>query len=242
LSAQAGWLGIDGQRTMSGRQGAPPMWEAAMRSKPSAARYAPGLEPQGASAELMDHRWEPTRDDLDAYSARSHQRAAPANSERGIVPVVAADGSVVDSDESIRPATTAETLAADAVRHRRDAGPLPAPRPEGRRGQHVRAGRRRQCRGDYERGAHHGLRPRACIHAMAVVGDDVVMKLTGPIRPRGRCRRAGLRIDDVDHDGVNGAFASVPLAWRAHVDADPARLNPRGGVIALGHPLGASGA
>jgi acetyl-CoA acyltransferase len=87
-----------------------------------------------------------------------------------------------------------------------------------------------------------GLRPRARFRAFAVVGDDPVLMLTG-IMPATRMvlKRAGLTIDEIDAYEVNEAFASVPLAWRFELDADPERLNVRGGAIALGHPLGASG-
>ena len=87
-----------------------------------------------------------------------------------------------------------------------------------------------------------GLKPRARFVSFAVASDDPITMLTGPIPATEKAlKRAGLGIGDIDQYEVNEAFASVPLAWRAHFDADPARLNPRGGAIALGHPLGASG-
>jgi acetyl-CoA acyltransferase len=93
-----------------------------------------------------------------------------------------------------------------------------------------------------ERAAALGLRPRARFHAFAVTGDDPLLMLTGPISATQKIlRRNGLRIDDIDAYEVNEAFASVPLAWAHEFGADPAKLNPRGGAIALGHPLGASG-
>ena len=86
------------------------------------------------------------------------------------------------------------------------------------------------------------LRPRARFHSFALAGDDPISMLTGPIPATEKVlRRSGLSIEDIDHYEVNEAFAPVPLAWRKHFDADLARLNPRGGAIALGHPLGASG-
>jgi acetyl-CoA acetyltransferase len=94
-----------------------------------------------------------------------------------------------------------------------------------------------------ERAAALGLTPRARVHAMAVAADDPITMLTGPIPATEKVlRRSGLGIEDLDHYEVNEAFAPVPLAWQAHFGADPAKLNPRGGAIALGHPLGASGA
>jgi acetyl-CoA acyltransferase len=93
-----------------------------------------------------------------------------------------------------------------------------------------------------ERAAQLGLRPRARFHAFSVVGDDPLMMLTGPIPATHKVlARAGLALDDIDAYEVNEAFASVPLAWQREFGADPARLNPRGGAIALGHALGSSG-
>ncbi len=94
-----------------------------------------------------------------------------------------------------------------------------------------------------EKAAALGLRPRARFHAFAVASDDPITMLTGPIPATEKVlKRSGLSIDEIDHYEVNEAFASVPLAWAEHFGADQAKLNPRGGAIALGHPLGASGA
>jgi acetyl-CoA acetyltransferase family protein len=88
-----------------------------------------------------------------------------------------------------------------------------------------------------------GLTPRARFHAFGLAADDPIMMLTGPIPATERAlRRSRLSLADIDHYEVNEAFAPVPMAWAQHFGADPARLNPRGGAIALGHPLGASGA
>lgn len=94
-----------------------------------------------------------------------------------------------------------------------------------------------------KRAAELGLRPRARFHSFAVAGDDPITMLTAPIpAARTALKRGGLAVDEVAHYEVNEAFASVPLAWQAALEADPQRVNPRGGAIALGHPLGASGA
>jgi acetyl-CoA acetyltransferase len=94
-----------------------------------------------------------------------------------------------------------------------------------------------------KRAAELGLRPRARFRSFAVAGDDPIAMLTAPIpATRTALKRGGLTLDDISHYEINEAFASVPLAWQAELGADPARLNPRGGAIALGHPLGASGA
>jgi acetyl-CoA acetyltransferase family protein len=93
-----------------------------------------------------------------------------------------------------------------------------------------------------ERADELGLRPRARFHAFSVVGDDPLLMLTGPIPATRRILdRTGLAVDDLDAYEVNEAFASVPLAWAAEFGVDPAKLNPRGGAIALGHALGSSG-
>jgi acetyl-CoA acetyltransferase family protein len=228
-----------------------PLWASYQDKDPYgdlvAARYSPGLVPQGVSAELVADRWKLSRDDLDEYSARSHHRAAAADSGREIVSVVTADGSTVEVDETVRPATTAEALA--GLRTPFDSDEMRARFPH--LSWKITAGNSSQLTDgasavlvmSEDKAAELGLRPRARIHAMAVVGDDPVAMLTGPIPATEKVlERSGLRIADLDHYEVNEAFASVPLAWQAHFDADPARLNPRGGAIALGHPLGASGA
>jgi acetyl-CoA acetyltransferase family protein len=88
-----------------------------------------------------------------------------------------------------------------------------------------------------------GLTPRARFHAFGLAGDDPIAMLTAPLPATEKVlRRSGLQIDDIDHYEINEAFAPVPMAWAQHFGADPAKLNPRGGAIALGHPLGASGA
>jgi acetyl-CoA acetyltransferase family protein len=93
-----------------------------------------------------------------------------------------------------------------------------------------------------EKAVELGLTPRARFHAFGLAGDDPLTMLTGPIPATEKLlKRSGLRIDEIDHYEINEAFAPVPLAWAKHFDADPKRLNPRGGAIALGHPLGGSG-
>jgi len=196
----------------------------------------PDLVPQGISAELVAQKWGLTREQLDEYSARSHQLAATASFGDEIVPIGTLDGSKVTVDETIRPGTTAGKLARLS----------PAFTPDGK----ITAGNSSQLTDgaaavlvmSEERAVGLGLRPRARIAASAVVGDDPVLMLTGPIpATRKVLARASLRLDDIDAVEINEAFASVPLAWLAEFPVDPARVNPRGGAIALGHPLGASG-
>jgi acetyl-CoA acetyltransferase family protein len=212
-------------------------------------RYSPGLVPQGISAELVADKWGLTREQLDAYAARSHARAAEAAAsgvfDREIVPVTTPDG-VVSADETIRPGTTPERLA--GLKAAFAGHPLAARYPS--LDWRITAGNSSQLTDgagallvmSEERAAALGLTPRARVATSAVTGDDPLLMLTGPIpATRKLLARSGLSIEDMAAVEVNEAFASVPLAWQAEFGVDDARLNPRGGAIALGHPLGASG-
>lgn len=212
-------------------------------------RYPEGLVNQGVAAELIAARWGLGRDELDAYAARSHARAARAwaawRFDGELLPV-ATDRGVVDGDETVRPGTTADTLAGLPAAFRTDE--MAARFPE--IGWHVTAGNSSPLTDaasavllmSEERALALGLTPRARFHSFAVVGDDPLMMLTGPIPATRRIlERSGLSLSDIDVYEVNEAFASVPLAWQRELDADPARLNPWGGAIALGHAVGASG-
>lgn len=212
------------------------------------ARYPEGLVNQGVSAELIAHKWGLSRDDLDAYAARSHARAADAWHagffNRTIVPVTEAPGALVD--ETVREGTTTEKLAGLPASFRTDALAERFPELDWRitpgNSSPLTDGASVALMMSAERAAELGLTSRARIVAMDVVGDDPLFMLTGPIPATRRVlARAGLTIDDMDAYEVNEAFASVPLAWQQEVDADPERLNPRGGAIALGHALGSSG-
>ncbi|QTJ68610.1 thiolase family protein [Rhodococcus sp. ZPP] len=220
-----------------------------------AQRYAPGLVPQGVSAELIAARWKITREQQDAYSARSHERAL-ARAEAGrleneIVPIVStgSDGvrRIVDRDETPRPGTTAEKLAGLNPAFVKTQADQRFPEIDWS----VTAGNSSQITDGASAmlvtsaavADKLGLRPRARFHSFAVMADDPILMLTGPIPATRRVlSRSGLTIDEIDHYEINEAFAPVPLAWQAEFDADPAKLNPAGGAIALGHPLGASGA
>nr|WP_271210850.1 thiolase family protein [Rhodococcus wratislaviensis]GLK36435.1 acetyl-CoA acyltransferase [Rhodococcus wratislaviensis] len=220
-----------------------------------AQRYAPGLVPQGVSAELIAARWKITREQQDAYSARSHERAL-ARAEAGrleneIVPIVStgSDGvrRIVDRDETPRPGTTAEKLAGLNPAFVKTQADQRFPEIDWS----VTAGNSSQITDGASAmlitsaavAEKLGLRPRARFHSFAVMADDPILMLTGPIpATRKVLSGSGLTIDEIDHYEINEAFAPVPLAWQADFDADPAKLNPAGGAIALGHPLGASGA
>ncbi|EHI12167.1 thiolase family protein [Mycolicibacterium thermoresistibile] len=214
-------------------------------------RYAPGLVAQGISAELIAARWKFDRETLDAYAARSHQRAAEAV-DRGafgneIVPVRTPAGDApIEADETIRPGTTVEALA--KLRSSFHSAELAERYPQ--IGWHVTAGNSSQLSDGASaalimseaKANELGLEPLARFHSFAVVGDDPLMMLTGPIPATDRIvQRSGVGLDEIGHFEVNEAFASVALAWQHETGVDDARLNPLGGAIALGHPLGASG-
>jgi acetyl-CoA acyltransferase len=204
------------------------------------ARYDDFSFNQGISAELIAQQWGLSRARLDEYSARSHERAAAAQDAGAftdqIVPVFT-DGGVVTEDEGIRRGTTPEKLA----------GLKPAFTEDGV----IHAGNSSQISDGAaallvmtaENAVALGLTPLARYVAGAVTGADPKLMLTGPIPATEKVlHKAGVGIADVGVFEVNEAFAPVPLAWLADTGADEDALNPLGGAIALGHPLGASGA
>lgn len=220
-----------------------------------ASRYSPGLVPQGVSAELIAARWKLSREQQDTYACASHARAAARADSGGfareIVPITVTDENgaerVVSTDETIRPTTTVDGLAQLKPAFEKPAFAERFPEISWS----VTAGNSSQITDgasamlvmSADRAERLGLRPRARFHSFAVVADDPVLMLTGPIPATKKLlAKTGLGIDDIDHYEINEAFAPVPLAWQAEFDADPAKLNPAGGAIALGHPLGASGA
>ena len=205
------------------------------------ARYDDFSFNQGISAEMIATKWGLSRTRLDEFSAQSHTRAAAAQDAGAfvdqIVPVFTDDGGVVTADEGIRRGTTAEKLA----------GLKPAFTDDGV----IHAGNSSQISDGAaallvttaENAVTLGLTPLVRYRAGAVTGADPVLMLTGPIPATQKVlHKAGVGIDEVGVYEVNEAFAPVPLAWLAETGADEARLNPLGGAIALGHPLGASGA
>ncbi|GGL18871.1 thiolase family protein [Nocardia jinanensis] len=210
------------------------------------ARYDDFSFNQGISAELIARKWGFTRTALDEYSARSHELAAVAQ-DRGafdaqIVAVDApagdtTDGGKVTADEGIRRGTTAEKLAKLTPAFQDD-GVIHA----GNSSQ-ISDGAAALLVTTPEKAAELGLTPLVRYRAGAVAGADPVLMLTGPIPATGKVlRKAGLTVADIGVFEVNEAFAPVPLAWLAETGADPDSLNPLGGAIALGHPLGGSGA
>jgi len=212
-------------------------------------RYTPGLIGQGVSAELVAAKWGLDRMSLDIYAARSHARAAQARSaghfEREIVPIKIGD-KLVKEDETIRP-TTPEALGelkpsfVDAAMVDRF-GPIEWRITAGNASQ-ITDGAALLLIMSEQAATRLGLRPRARFAGFDVCGSDPLLMLTGPIPSTKRVlEKSGVRLDDISHFEVNEAFASVPLAWQREFGVDDDRLNPLGGAIALGHPLGASGA
>jgi acetyl-CoA acyltransferase len=217
-------------------------------------RYPEGLVGQGISAELIAGRWKLDRQALDEFSARSHARAAAAQAAGAfaneIIPikVTAEDGTVADHvlDQTVRASTTTDGLG--ALKPSFYDANLAARYPE--IGWHITPGNSSPLTDgasaalimSEEKAAQLGLRPRARFHSFAVTGSDPILMLTGVIpATRKVLAKAGLSIEDIDAYEVNEAFAPVPIVWQNEIGADPAKLNPRGGAIALGHPLGGSG-
>lgn len=210
-----------------------------------------GLQPQGIGAEMIADQWNISRSDLDGYALQSQQRAARARDEgryeNEMIPVaekildreagkVVVTGEMVTTDGGIRE-STAEKLATLS----------PAFKPDGK----VTAGNSSQITDgasavlimSESKAKELGLKPRARFHSFALAGVDPVTMLTGPIPATEKVLdKAGLTVDDIDVFEVNEAFASVVLAWEKEHNPDMEKVNPNGGAIALGHPLGCSGA
>ncbi len=219
-----------------------------------AARYPEGLVGQGISAELVAAKWKFDRDAVDAFAAESHRRAAQAAADgffaKEILPIEVADsdGNRVTHavDETVRAQTTQEGLSGlkSSFYSPEYAERFPeinwhitpgnsSPLTDGASGALIMSD---------TMAAKLGLTPRARFHAFSLAGDDPIFMLTAPIPATHKVlKRSGLSIGDIDAYEVNEAFAPVPMAWAHEFGADPAKLNPRGGAIALGHALGSSG-
>ncbi|MCJ7671467.1 MAG: thiolase family protein [Acidimicrobiia bacterium] len=202
------------------------------------------LVPQGISAELIAEQWGITREQNDAFSAQSHQRAARATEEgrfdREIVPVpVTVEGvaSEFSRDEGIRPDSTVETLAKLKPAFKPDGGVITAANSS-----QITDGAAATLIMSEEKATELGLTPRARFHAFALAGVDPVLMLTGPIPATTKVlERAGMTLDDIDLVEINEAFAPVVLAWEQEHHPDMEKVNVNGGAIAIGHPLGCSG-
>lgn len=207
------------------------------------ARYDDFSFNQGLSAEMIAKKWGFSRTQLDEYSAQSHERAAAAQDSGAfteqIVPVFtdSDEGTVVVADEGVRRGTSVDKLAAlkpafvdDGVIHAGNSS-------------QISDGAAALLVTTSEMAVELGLTPLVRYRAGAVTGADPVLMLTGPIPATEKVlNKAGVSLGEVGAFEVNEAFAPVPLAWLAETGADPRVVNPLGGAIALGHPLGASGA
>jgi acetyl-CoA acetyltransferase family protein len=198
------------------------------------------LVPQGISAEMIADQWEIPRSELDEIGLRSHQLAAKATEEgrfeREIVPF-AVNGDTYATDQGIRPDTSLEKLSQLKPAFKED-GKITA----GNSSQ-VSDGAAAVLLMTREKADALGLEPRARIYDQTTVGVDPVIMLTGPIPATKKLlERNAMEMDDIDLVEVNEAFASVVAAWRRELDPDMDRVNVNGGAIALGHPLGSSGA
>lgn len=208
-------------------------------------RYENGLVHQGISADLVAQKWEISRDELDEFSLESHRRAARATAEgrfsSQIVPIPVKNEddttSIFEQDEGIRTDTSLEKLASLK----------PAFKPDGL----ITAGNSSQISDgaaavlimERETAERLGLKPRARFVSFSLAGDNPILMLTAPIPATFKAlERAGLTMNDIDLVEINEAFASVVLAWQRETRADFQRVNVNGGAVAIGHPLGASGA
>ena len=206
-------------------------------------RY-PNLVPQGISAELISEKWGITREDNDAFSVESHRRAARATDEgrfdREILPVKVTtdDGEeTMKRDEGIRPDSTLEKLAQLKPAFKEDGVVTAA------NSSQITDGAAAVLVMSEEKAHELGLTPRARFHTFALAGVDPVLMLTGPIPATSRVlERAKMTLDQMDLVEINEAFAPVVLAWEKEHHPDMTKVNVNGGAIALGHPLGCSGA
>lgn len=196
---------------------------------------------QGIGAEMMAEKWKLSRTELDQFSLDSHEKAGAAQASGAfddqIVAIKDAEGNVITKDEGIRLGTTLEKMA----------GLKPAFKEDGV----IHAGNSSQISDgsgallfmSAEKAKSLGLKPIAKVHTAVLAGADPVMMLSAPIPATQKAlKKSGLKLSDIGVFEVNEAFAPVPMAWLKEIGADEKKLNPNGGAIALGHPLGGSGA
>ncbi|WP_426570738.1 thiolase family protein [Aquihabitans sp. McL0605] len=218
-------------------------------------RYAPrgGVVMQGTSAELIAQKWDLSREDMDAFAVESHKRATTARDEgrfdNEIIAVaekrfdretgqIVETGEMVTTDEGIRPDSSMESLAKLKPAFDPENGRVTAANSS-----QITDGASAILIMSEEKAKELGLKPRAKVHSFSVVGVDPIMMLTGPIPATQKVLdKAGLTLDDMDLIEINEAFASVVLAWQKEYNPDMSKVNVNGGAIALGHPLGCSGA
>jgi acetyl-CoA acyltransferase len=205
-------------------------------------RYGGVFPNQGVGAEMMAERWGLSRTQVDEYSAGSHEKAAAAQDagrfEGQIAPVTNDQGELISADEGIRRGTTVDVLAKLKTVFKPEGGVITA----GNSSQ-ISDGSAALLMTTSDKARELGLTPIARVHTAVLAGADPIIMLTAPIpATRKALARSGLGVDEIGAFEVNEAFAPVPLAWLAELGADPKALNYNGGAIALGHPLGGSGA
>jgi len=203
-------------------------------------RYGSDFPNQGVGAEMIAEQWGFSRQQLDEFALASHEKAAAAQDEGRfagqILPVETPDG-VVSADEGVRRGGTLEKLASLKPAFKED-GMIHA----GNSSQ-ISDGAAALLLTTSEKARELGLTPLARVHTAVLAGSAPMPMLTGPIPATQKAlAKSGLRVDEIGVWECNEAFASVPLAWLAEIGADEKQLNPNGGAIALGHPLGGSGA
>jgi len=202
------------------------------------ARYEGQKINQGLGAEMIAEKWGLSREQLDEFSLTSHQKAAAAidaGAFAGQYAVVPDTG--LEADEGVRRDTTVEKLATLKPAFKED-GVIHA----GNSSQ-ISDGSGALLITTSEKARELGLKPVARLHTFALAGDDPIMMLSAPIPATAKAlAKSGLSIDEIGAYEINEAFAPVPLAWLSETGGDPAKLNPLGGAIAIGHPLGGSGA
>jgi acetyl-CoA acyltransferase len=205
-------------------------------------RYHGTFPNQGVGAEMIAEKWGFSRQQVDELSLASHEHAAAAQDEgrfdAQIAPVTLEDGTVIAKDEGVRRGSTLETLGALKTVFKPEGGVITA----GNSSQ-ISDGSAALLMMTSEKAAELGLTPIARIHTAVLAGGDPIIMLTAPIPATQKAlQRSGLSVSEIGAFEVNEAFAPVPLAWLAEIGADAKALNPNGGAIALGHPLGGSGA
>ncbi|HVW80088.1 MAG TPA: acetyl-CoA C-acyltransferase [Mycobacteriales bacterium] len=202
------------------------------------ARYEGQQINQGLGAEMIAERWGFSRQQVDEFSVGSHEKAAAAVASGAFAKQYAVvPGTGLESDEGIRPESTVEKLAGLKTAFRED-GVITA----GNSSQ-ISDGSGALLITTSEKAAELGLKPLVRLHTFALAGDDPVIMLTAPIPATAKAlQRSGLKIDDIGAFEINEAFAPVPMAWLKETGANEKSLNPLGGAIAIGHPLGGSGA
>ena len=205
-------------------------------------RYNGVVPNQGVAAEMIAERWGLSRTQLDEFAVGSHEKAAAAQDagrfEGQIAPITNDKGELISADEGIRRGTTMDVLAGLKTVFKPEGGVITA----GNSSQ-ISDGSAALLLTTSDKARELGLTPIARVHTAVLAGADPIIMLTAPIPATQKAlTRSGLSVDDIGAFEINEAFASVPLAWLAELGADPKVLNPNGGAIALGHPLGGTGA